>query len=143
MRAAGRRSARRRIRLTLTPDTGAAIGWCECATLLRRCRSIMLWPGHRPVGTVRFIGRLLHPLALPFLPQLPGPPAQQPGPAAGLRAELPGAVRAGRAATAAASEVIRPAAPAAATARCPAAAGRPEPWSRAARAASEIRRPTS
>src|SRR6516165_6734312 len=39
MRAAGRWSARRRSRLTLTPETGAAIGWRECAMLLSRCRS--------------------------------------------------------------------------------------------------------
>ncbi|MEE3922388.1 hypothetical protein V2I01_41115 [Micromonospora sp. BRA006-A] len=36
MRAAGRRPARRSSRLTFTPETGAAIGWCECAMLLRR-----------------------------------------------------------------------------------------------------------
>ena len=39
MRAAGRWSARRKSRLTLTPETGAAIGWRECAMLLSRCRS--------------------------------------------------------------------------------------------------------
>src|SRR5437660_1485928 len=39
MRAAGRWSARRKSRLILTPETGAAIGWRECAMLLSRCRS--------------------------------------------------------------------------------------------------------
>jgi Ser/Thr protein kinase RdoA (MazF antagonist) len=39
MRAAGRGSARRRSRLTLAPETGAAIGCLECAMLLSRCRS--------------------------------------------------------------------------------------------------------
>ena len=41
------------------------------------------------MGTVRFIGRLLHPLALPFLPQLPGPPAQLSETPASIRMPAP------------------------------------------------------